>query len=163
MSSRLARTAALAALALALTAAIGTGRDAVRVRVRHELGQTVRQYAADDAGTGAARPAATATRAARRRGRWPAPTGATSTSSNEASDDISQYDDRRRRRARRRKTRPRAHRHSPFGLAVSPDGEHVYVANQGARHVGVYDVGADGALTLRVERRARSRVRCRSR
>jgi YVTN family beta-propeller protein len=35
---------------------------------------------------------------------------------------------------------------SPFGIALSPDGRHAYVTNQGAGSISVFDVGSDGAL-----------------
>jgi hypothetical protein len=39
--------------------------------------------------------------------------------------------------------------HSPFGLALSPDGRSLYVAGFGSGTIGQYDVGADGALTAK--------------
>jgi DNA-binding beta-propeller fold protein YncE len=35
----------------------------------------------------------------------------------------------------------------PLGLAVSPDGQSVYVANQAGDNVSQYDVGAGGGLS----------------
>jgi len=37
----------------------------------------------------------------------------------------------------------------PIGIAVGPDGESAYVANQASNHISQYDVAADGMLTAK--------------
>ena len=150
MSFRLARMAAAAVLASALTAASASAATPSAYVYATSWSQTVRQYAADDAGAALAphaRPRS-GTGADLDRGAPRRPIGAASTSST------------RPRPASRSSTSavdgtltPKtpdsvATGTTPVAIAVAPDGRHVYVVNQGDSTVSTYDVDAAGALTL---------------
>jgi YVTN family beta-propeller protein len=148
MSSRLARTAAIAVLAIALIA--GTAQAAAPSAYVYATTseQTVRQYAADDAGALAALDPAWLDAGSSSKGAVATPDGRHLYVSNEASNDISQYAIAGDGTLTPLEPATVPAGTTPFGLAVSPDGAHVYVADQGDDAIGVYDVAPDGTLTL---------------
>ena len=83
-----------------------------------------------------------------------------STSSTRPRTTVSQYDDRRRRHADAAETPARwPTGATPFGLAVAPDGRHVYVANRATTTVSIYNVDARGRAHPGLDRRDRRRRR----
>jgi DNA-binding beta-propeller fold protein YncE len=148
MSSRLARTAALAALATVLMAAAAHASTPSAYVYATSWQQTVRQYAADDAGALAPLVPAQVDAQSTSKGAVAAPDGRFLYVSNESSNDISQYAIAADGTLTPLAPATVAAGNMPFGLAVSPGGEHVYVANQDDNTIGVYDVGAGGTLTL---------------
>jgi YVTN family beta-propeller protein len=148
MSSRLARMAAIAALAMVLTAATGQAATPSAYVYATSWDQTVRQYAADDAGALAPLEPEWVDAQSTSKGAVATPDGRYLYVSNESSNDISQYAIAGDGTLTPLSSATVPAGTAPFGLAVSPDGQHVYVANQRDDAIGVYDVGADGGLTL---------------
>ncbi len=157
MSSRLARTAAIAVLAMTLMA--GTAQAATPSAYVYATSseQTVRQYAADDAGALAALDPAGLDAGSTSKGAVATPDGRYLYISNEASNDISQYAIAVDGTLTPLQPATVAAGTTPFGLAVSPDGRHVYVADQGDNAIGVYNVGTDGTLTPASSRAAETK------
>ena len=152
MSLRLARMAAVAALATVLLGATAQAATPSAYVYATNWDRTVRQYAADDAGALAPLVPAPAAAGTTSKGAVATPDGRHLYVANESSGDISQYDIALDGSLTAKDPATVGTGTRPFGLAVSPDGEHVYVAEQGASGalagtVGVYDVGDDGALT----------------
>jgi DNA-binding beta-propeller fold protein YncE len=147
MRSRLARMAALAALAMVVTSAAAHAATPSAYVYATSGEQTVRQYGADDAGALAPLDPARVDARSTSKGAVATPDGRYLYVSNESSNDISQYAIAADGRLTPLDPEFVPAGMAPFGLAVSPDGEHVYVADQGDDAIGVYDVGADGSLT----------------
>jgi DNA-binding beta-propeller fold protein YncE len=149
MISRLARTAAVAVVASALTAGAASAATPSAYVYATSWNQTVRQYSADDAGAlsdlapsdvgGAGLTSISAAAS---------PDGRTLYVVNQTSGTITQYDIGVDGTLALETPDPVATGSSPQGLAVAPDGRHVYVVNQGDRSVGVYAVDSAGALSL---------------
>jgi DNA-binding beta-propeller fold protein YncE len=148
MSFRMARMAAAAVLASALTAASANAAAPSAFVYATSWSQTARQYVADDAGvlssltppevgTGLTSTAAVAT-----------PDRRSLYIVNQDSSSISQFDIRLDGTLRPKTPDSVATGTTPVAIAVAPDGRHAYVVNQGDRTVGTYDVDGAGALTL---------------
>ena len=148
MKSRLARMAAAAAIACALTAGTASAATPSAYVYATSWSQTVRQYSADDQGSlsnlvpseigGAGLTSISAAASPDRRSLYVV---------NQTSNTVSQYDIEAGGTLKA-KTPDSVHTgSSPVGMAVAPDGQHVYVVNQGDRTVWVYAVDGAGALT----------------
>jgi DNA-binding beta-propeller fold protein YncE len=148
MSFRLARMAAAAVLASALTAASANAAPPSAFVYATSWSQTARQYAADDTGLLASlTPPEVGT-------------GLTSTAVaaspdrrslyvlNQASPSISQFDIGIDGTLTPKTPDSVATGTTPVAIAVAPDGRHAYVVNQGDSTVSTYDVDGAGALTL---------------
>ena len=147
MSFRSARTAAAAVLASVLTAASASAATPSAYVYATSVGQTVRQYSADDAGVlSALEPPEVAA-------------GLTSTEAaaspdrrslyvvNQTSNTVSEYDIAADGTLSAKTPASVPTGRSPVALAVAPDGQHVYVVNQGDETVSSFSVDAAGALT----------------
>ena len=148
MSFRLARMAAAAVLASALTAASASAAAPSAFVYATSWSQTARQYAADDAGvlssltppevgTGLTSTAAAAT-----------PDRRSLYIVNQGSSSISQFDIGLDGTLTPKTPDSVATGTTPVAIAVAPDGRHAYVVNQGDRTVSTYDVDGAGELTL---------------
>ncbi len=148
MSFRLARMAAAAVLASMLTAASASAATPTAYVYATSWSQTVRQYAADDAGllssltppevgTGVTSTAAAAS-----------PDRRSLYVVNQASTSISQFDIGVDGTLTPKTPGTVASGTTPVAIAVAPDGRHAYVVNQGDSTVSTYDVDAAGGLTL---------------
>ena len=148
MSFRLARMAAAAVLASMLTAASASAATPTAYVYATSWSQTVRQYAADDAGllssltppevgTGVTSTAAAAS-----------PDRRSLYVVNQASTSISQFDIGVDGTLTPKTPGTVASGTTPVAIAVAPDGRHAYVVNQGDSTVGTYDIDAAGGLTL---------------
>jgi DNA-binding beta-propeller fold protein YncE len=148
MSFRLARMAAAAVFASALTAASANAAAPSAFVYATSWSQTASQYAADEAGL--LSPFAP-----------PDPvTGLTSTAAaaspdrrslyivNQGSASISQFDIGLDGTLTPKTPDPVATGTTPVAIAVAPDGQHAYLVNQGDSTVSTYDVDAAGALTF---------------
>ena len=147
MTFRLARMAAAAIVASALTAASANAATPSAFVYATSWSQTARQYEADDTGLLAAlTPPEVAT-------------GLTSTAAaaspdrrslyviNQTSNTLSQFDIAADGTLTAKTPDSVTTGRSPVALAVAPDGGHVYVVNQGDETVSTYSVGASGTLT----------------
>jgi DNA-binding beta-propeller fold protein YncE len=149
MSFRMARMAAAAVLASALMAATASAATPSAYVYATSFTETVRQYAADDAGLlselapsevgGAGVTSIAAAASPDRRSLYVV---------NQTSGTVSQYDIGPGGALALKTPDSVVSGSSPQGVAVEPDGQHVYVVNQGDRKVSVFDVDAAGALTL---------------
>ena len=143
----MARTATLAALVLAVTAASAQAQTPSAYVYATSFDRVVRQYSADAAGSLAplapssapADDASTAVAAT--------PDGHSLYVVNEGSNSVSQYDVAADGTLTPKTPATVSTGEFPFGIAVAPDGGHVYVTNQDGASVSVYAVGADGGLT----------------
>jgi DNA-binding beta-propeller fold protein YncE len=148
MSFRLARMAAAAVLASALTAASASAAAPSAFVYATSWSQTAGQYAADDAGVLASLAP-------------PDPgTGLTSTAAaatpdrrslyivNQGSPSVSQFDIAVDGTLKPKTPEAVATGTTPAAIAVAPEGRHAYVVNQGDSTVSTYDVDGSGALTL---------------
>lgn len=147
MSPRVARTAILTALALAVAAPAAAAADPAGFLYASSSSLTVRQYAADPAGLLAPLAPAEA----------PAGHGETAMAASpdrrslyvvdQADNAVSQYDVGADGTLTPKTPATVATGAAPFGIAIAPDGRHAYVANQQDDTVSVYAVGAGGALS----------------
>jgi DNA-binding beta-propeller fold protein YncE len=148
MSFRLARMAAAAVLASALTGASANAATPPAFLYATSWSQTARQYAADD--TGLLSPLTPPD----------VGTGLTSTAAaaspdrrslyvvNQGSASVSQFDIGLDGTLTPKTPDTVATGATPVAIAVAPDGRHAFVVNQGDSTVGTYDVDGAGALTL---------------
>jgi DNA-binding beta-propeller fold protein YncE len=149
MSLRWARMAATAVLASLLTAASASAATPSAYVYATSWSQTVRQYAADDAGLlSELSPGEVGGAGATSVGAAATPDRRSLYVVNQTSGTVSQYDIARDGTLAPKTPDSVATGSSPQGVAVAPDGQHVYVVNQGDRTVGVYGVDGAGALTL---------------
>jgi DNA-binding beta-propeller fold protein YncE len=148
MSFRLARTAAATALASALMAATASAATPSAYVYATSWSQTVRQYAADDAGVlssltppemGTGLTSSAAAASPDRRSLYVV---------NQASTSVSQFDIGLDGNLTPKTPDSVATGTTPVAIAVAPDGRHAYVVNQGESTVSTYDVDAAGALTF---------------
>jgi DNA-binding beta-propeller fold protein YncE len=149
MSLRWARMAAAAALASLLTAVPASAATPSAYVYATSWSQTVRQYAADDAGLltdlappdvgGVGLTSIAAAASPDRRSLYVV---------NQTSGTVSQFDIAAGGTLAPKAPLSVATGSSPIGVAVAPDSRHVYVVNQGDRTVGVYAADGAGALTL---------------
>jgi YVTN family beta-propeller protein len=151
MSPRSARTATLAALVLALTAATAQAASPSAYVYATSFDRLVRQYAADSAGMLSALTPPDAAAADASSGVAASPDGRSLYVVNQGSNSVSQYDVGPGGTLTPKSPATVATGDFPFGIAVAPDGAHVYVTNQDGASVTVYDVGADGGLTAASE------------
>jgi 6-phosphogluconolactonase (cycloisomerase 2 family) len=148
MTSRLARMAAAAVVASALTAASANAATPSAFVYATSWSQTARQYSADD--TGLLSPLTPPDVA----------TGLTSTAVaaspdrrslyvvNQTSSTVSQFNIAADGTLTAKTPESVATGRSPVALAIAPDGRHAYVVNQGDETVSTYSVDASGALTF---------------
>jgi DNA-binding beta-propeller fold protein YncE len=148
MSFRLARMAAAAVFASALTAASASAATPSAFVYATSWSQTASQYAAD--GTGVLSPLTPAE----------VGTGLTSTAAaaspdrrslyvvNQGSPSISQFDIGLDGTLTPKTPDTVATGRTPVAIAMTPDGQHAYVVNQGDSTVSTYDVDGAGALTF---------------
>jgi DNA-binding beta-propeller fold protein YncE len=149
MSLRWARMAATAVLASLLTAASASAATPSAYVYATSWSQTVRQYAADDAGLlSELSPGEVGGAGATSVGAAATPDRRSLYVVNQTSGTVSQYDIAGDGTLAPKTPDSVATGSSPQGVAVAPDGQHVYVVNQGDRTVGVYGVDGAGALTL---------------
>jgi DNA-binding beta-propeller fold protein YncE len=146
---RWARMAATAVLASLLTAASASAATPSAYVYATSWSQTVRQYAADDAGLlSELSPGEVGGAGATSVGAAATPDRRSLYVVNQTSGTVSQYDIAGDGTLAPKTPDSVATGSSPQGVAVAPDGQHVYVVNQGDRTVGVYGVDGAGALTL---------------
>jgi 6-phosphogluconolactonase (cycloisomerase 2 family) len=148
MSPRMARTATLAALALALACTPAhAATPTAFVYATSWDAQGARQYAVDDAGmlTPLSPPNAPAGNTST--GVAASPDGHSLYVVDQGSDAVSQYDISSDGTLTPKAPASVATEASPFGIAIAPDGDHVYVVNHVADSVSVYDVEAGGTLS----------------
>jgi DNA-binding beta-propeller fold protein YncE len=157
MSSRLARMAAIAVLAMTLMA--GTAHAATPSAYVYSTSseQAVLQYSADDAGALTPLEPSRVDAGSTSKGAVATPDGRHLYVSNEASNDISQYAIAGDGTLTPLEPATVGAGTTPFGLAVSPDGAHVYVADQDDNAIRVYNVAADGTLTEASSRAAETK------
>jgi DNA-binding beta-propeller fold protein YncE len=149
MSLRWARMAAAALLASLLTAVPASAATPSAYVYATSWSQTVRQYAADDAGL-------LSELAPREVGGVGLTSFAVAASPdrrslyvvNQTSGTVSQFDIAADGTLSPKTPSSVATGSSPLSVAVAPDSRHVYVVNQGDRTVAVYSADAAGALTL---------------
>ena len=148
MSFRMARMAAAAVLASALTAASADAATPSAFVYATSWSQTARQYAADgtgvlspltppDVGTGLTSTAAAAT-----------PDRRSLYVVNQGSPSVSQFDIGLDGALTPKTPDAVAAGTTPVAIAVAPDGRHAYVVNQGDRKVRTYAIDGTGALTF---------------
>jgi DNA-binding beta-propeller fold protein YncE len=148
MSLRWARMAATAVLASLLTAASASAATPSAYVYATSWSQTVRQYAADDAGLlSELSPGEVGGAGATSVGAAATPDRRSLYVVNQTSGTVSQYDIAGDGTLAPKTPDSVATGSSPQGVAVAPDGQHVYVVNQGDRTVGVYGVDGAGAST----------------
>jgi len=149
MSFRLARMAAAAVLASLLAAASASAATPSAYVYATSWSQTVRQYAADDAGLlseltprevgGVGLTSFAVAASPDRRSLYVV---------NQTSATVTQFDIAADGTLQPKAPASVATGSAPLSVAVAPDSRHVYVVNQGDRTVGVYSADAAGALTL---------------
>jgi DNA-binding beta-propeller fold protein YncE len=149
MSLRWARMAAAAVLASLLTAASASAATPSAYVYATSWSQTVRQYAADDAGLlseltprevgGVGLTSFAVAASPDRRSLYVV---------NQTSGTVSQFDIAADGTLAPKTPSSVATGSAPLSVAVAPDSRHVYVVNQADRTVGVYSADAAGVLTL---------------
>jgi DNA-binding beta-propeller fold protein YncE len=149
MSLRWARMAAAAVLASLLTAASASAATPSAYVYATSWSQTVRQYAADDAGLlseltprevgGVGLTSFAVAASPDRRSLYVV---------NQTSGTVSQFDIASDGTLAPKTPSSVATGSAPLSVAVAPDSRHVYVVNQADRTVGVYSADAAGVLTL---------------